>query len=371
MRSAPRVGARVTGGPAGEGSNLGLYWGDDAYAIERAIDALAQRVGSAAGGPPERWRVGGDATSASLIGERLATATMFGGGSLAIVSEPWPLLRSKAGREELAGVLGNVAPGNALALTATFDRSAKAPAALDALRELVRGAGGEAREFKAPKGGAMTRWIEDRAAERSIRLEPGAARELATRIGAMVAEGDVDRRRQGMVAVGELDKLALYRGGQPVTQDDVRALVAEAVPGSAWALLDAVGERRAAEANEQLARLMTNTPEPVLLAQLHRRVRTLIEVADELAAGKTAGSLVRTLHLKPFQADKLAGHARRWTFAELRAALDGLLDLDGLVKGVGGAAGTEAQRRLAFSLWVSERVSARSGLPRSPVRAPA
>jgi len=281
MRSAPRVGARVTGGPAGEGSNLGLYWGDDAYAIERAIDALAQRVGSAAGGPPERWRVGGDATSASLIGERLATATMFGGGSLAIVSEPWPLLRSKAGREELAGVLGNVAPGNALALTATFDRSAKAPAALDALRELVRGAGGEAREFKAPKGGAMTRWIEDRAAERSIRLEPGAARELATRIGAMVAEGDVDRRRQGMVAVGELDKLALYRGGQPVTQDDVRALVAEAVPGSAWALLDAVGERRAAEANELLARLMTNTPEPVLLAQLHRRVRTLIEVADE------------------------------------------------------------------------------------------
>ena len=73
MRSAPRVGARVTGGPAGEGSNLGLYWGDDAYAIERAIDALAQRVGSAAGGPPERWRVGGDATSAPLIGERLAT----------------------------------------------------------------------------------------------------------------------------------------------------------------------------------------------------------------------------------------------------------------------------------------------------------
>ena len=114
----------MTGGPAGEGSNLGLYWGDDAYAIERAIDALAQRVGSAAGGPPERWRVGGDATSASLIGERLATTTMFGGGSLAIVSEPWPLLRSKAGREELAGVLGNVAPGNALALTATLDFTA-------------------------------------------------------------------------------------------------------------------------------------------------------------------------------------------------------------------------------------------------------
>ena len=41
----------------------------------------------------------------------------------------------------------------------------------------------------------------------------------------------------------ELDKLALYRGADPIAADDVRALVAEAVPGSVWAFTDAVGER--------------------------------------------------------------------------------------------------------------------------------
>jgi DNA polymerase III delta subunit len=351
-------------------SNIGLYWGDDAYGIGRAVEALATRVAETAGGPLEHWRATGEVVSPEVIAEHVAMATLFGGGSLAVVSEPWPLVRSKAAREALKDILSNVAPGNALALTVTLDGSGRPPAALEALREAVRGAGGEALEFKTPKGGAMTRWIEDRAKERSIRLEPGSARELATRIGALVAEGDIDRRRQGMIAVGELEKLALYRPDGPVSVEDVRALVAETVPGSAWALLDAVGERRTREAAELLERLIATTPEPVLLAQLHRRIRQLIEVADHLAAGTSAGALVRIMRMKPFQADKLAGQARRWTVPELVAALDGLLELDGLVKGVAGATATDAQRRLGFSLWLVELVSASPTVgPGSTVRA--
>jgi len=98
----------------------------------------------------------------------------------------------------------------------------------------------------------------------------------------------------------------------------------------------------------------------VLLAQLHRRIRQLIEVADYLAGGMRPGGLVRALRLKPFQAEKLAGQARRWSPWELIAALDGLLELDSLVKGVGGTTATEAQRRMAFSLWLSELVAASS-----------
>ena len=66
----------------------------------------------------------------------------------------------------------------------------------------------------------------------------------------------------------------------------------------------------------------------MVLVQLHRRIRELLEVADHLAAGATAGSLVRTLGMKPFRVEKLVGQARRWTLAELDDALEGLLDLD-------------------------------------------
>ena len=89
-------------------------------------------------------------------------------------------------------------------------------------------------------------------------------------------DNDAERRNQTRMAALELDKLSLYRGNEQVSVDDVRALVAEAVPGSVWALTDAVGQRDAAKASALLDRLAPSTPEPVLLAVLHRRIRDYI-----------------------------------------------------------------------------------------------
>ncbi len=95
----------------------------------------------------------------------------------------------------------------------------------------------------------------------------------------------------------ELDKLALYREGATITVDDVRALVAEAVPGSIWAFSDAVAERKTGPALAYLEILIgtttdpavkapTSVPEPVLITVLHRRIRELIEMGDRLASGE-------------------------------------------------------------------------------------
>ncbi len=271
--------------------------------------------------------------------------------------DPAPLLRSKAEREALDGAIRTVAPGNALVFLEQGDAGARRSAALQGLEASVQRAGGDAKEFRAPREGQLAAWIEGRANERSITLGPGAAKELARRVGGFVREGDVDRQRQGALAVGELEKLSLYRPFDPVTEADVRALVSEVVPDSTWAFLDAVADRKVAVAAPLLDRLLETTPEPVLLVQLHRRIRELIEVADHLAAGATPGSLVRTLGMKPFRVDKLVGQARRWRVAELDDALEGLLELDAKVKGAPDAGATEAQRRLAFSLWMRERVA--------------
>jgi hypothetical protein len=55
-----------------------------------------------------------------------------------------------------------------------------------------------------------------------------------------------------------------------------------------------------------------------------------------------------------FRLRTLSGQARGWTTSELTAALDGLVELDAMVKGVPGEERDEAQRRLAFSLWVMD-----------------
>lgn len=282
---------------------------------------------------------------------------MFGSGSVAIVRGAGVLIRSAEGRDALLGALATVAPGNGLAVLEETDSGAKDPPN-KALAEAIRAAGGEVRRFEAPREGALANWIEVRARERQIQLAPGAARELATRVGGFVREGDVQRQYQGRIAVMELEKLALrHAPGEPVTIEDVMALVAEAVPGSVWAFVDAVGMRQRSRALGLLERLIEDKPAPVLLAVLHRRLRELIEVQDRLERGESPGSLVRSMRLAPFRAETLARQAKGWTGPELDAALDGLVELDAQIKGVGGRASTEARDRLSFDLWITDRVA--------------
>jgi DNA polymerase III delta subunit len=282
---------------------------------------------------------------------------MFGAGSVAIVPGIGALVRSVAGKDELATILATVAPGNGLAIVEETESTAReAPSKVVA--EAIRGAGGLVQQVKAPVQGALSAWIDARARERAITLGPGAAQELATRIGGFIREGDVERQQQGRIAVMELEKLALrHADGGAITTDDVRDLVAEAVPGSVWSFVDAIGMRQRARALELLERLIEDKPAPVLLAVLHRRIRELIEVLDRLERGETPGSLVRSMRLVPFRAETLARQARGWTGSELDAALEGLVDLDAQVKGVGGRRSTDARDRLAFDLWITDRAA--------------
>jgi DNA polymerase III delta subunit len=334
---------------------LAWYHGDDAYGLDRAADALYARL-AAAEPALDRVRVRGDATTAATLAAQVATAPLFGGGTFIVVVEPGPLLRKAEDRDTLLALIRSVAPGNALVFLEPDDGSNRPAAGIAVLQKAVQAAGGEVRQLRAPRAGQLAGWIEQRARERGIRFGPGAARELTTRIGGFVQEGDVDRRAQVQQAVAELDKLALYRPDGAVSTDDVRALVAEAVPGSAWAFLDAVGLRRVPRALELLERLLDATPELVILAQLHRRIRELLEVADRLASRETPGSLVQSMKLKPFRAERLVEQARAWTLPELDDALEGLVELDFALRGSTGNPSHEAQRRLAFVLWVGERV---------------
>lgn len=344
---------------------VAYFWGDDGYAIEAAVEAFRGDPARFPGGAPERWRSrvdpGGAARLLDEIGARLATGTMFGSGTLAILSNAGQLVRKGADREALADAIGRIADGNGLVIAEESDGGGKDPPS-KVLAETIRAAGGEIRRFEAPKEGMLAAWVEARARERVVTLGPGAARELATRVGGFVREGDIDRTNQGRLIVMELGKLALLHAtgegtNAAVTVEDVRALVPEAVPGSIWGFVDAVGMRQRDRSLGFLERLLEGTPEPVLLAVLHRRIRELIEIADRLGSGETPGSLVRSMKLNPYRAETLARQAHGWTVGELAAALEGLLALDARVKGVGGAAAGPSQIRLAFDLWIADRVA--------------
>jgi DNA polymerase III delta subunit len=341
-------------------SPLAWFWGDDELSAARAVDRLAATLATDTGGPLDRWELRGSldqaGTQIAQLNERVATPVMFGGGTLAIVTGVGALAKTNERRDDLIRTIGLLAPGNGLVFLEAAKTGAKGPTQKKIV-DAIAAAGGVVKAFPTPKAGSLTGWIENEAREQGVALGPGAAREIAQRLGAFVTQGDVERRSQTWIAAGELTKLGLYRDGGPVSVDDVRALVPEAVPASVWAFSDAVGDRQRGKALESLARLLDVTPEPILTTVLHRRVRELLELNDRLGSGERLPAAAKAMGImSEFRAQTLAGQARAWTVAELHAALDGVLELDAMVKGVPDTGQDAAQRRMAFTLWVVDHV---------------
>jgi DNA polymerase III delta subunit len=359
-------------------ARLAYFWGEDAFAIERAVADLAALAGEP-DAPLGIWRSssdddgateGSDASGgtaskrrARLLDEaaaRIGTAPLFGGGTLVVIRQPGAILRESVARERLLGLLSFLAPGNALVFTDLVASGARTAAAAGVLADAVTAAGGSTRQFPALTRERMERWINERAAELGIVMGPGAARLLAERVGAYVRESDVDRRRQSELANGELEKLALYRPGGTVSREDVQELVAESVPGSTWAFLDAAAARQGGDASWLANRLLEDgLPLPVLVSQLHRRLRDLIVVREHLDSGARSGDLVRTMRLQPFRAQKLAEQAGAWSVDGLQQAVDGLLELDLRSKGIALDGSTaqmsDARDALGLLVWIAEQ----------------
>lgn len=338
---------------------LAYLFGDDDLALDRAVARIAE-TWVATGEKPERWDLRGNRNLATSqiaeLGLRIASPVLFGGGTMAVVSNPGSLTVKTEDRDALVGLLAVLAPGNALVVVEQSATGAKSPGQAK-LAEAITSAGGVLQRHESPREGALAAWVEREARETGVALEPGAAKELAKRIGGFVRDGDADRRDQTRRASAELAKLGLYRPSGQVTVGDVADLVAEAVPGSGWALADAVGERNGPRATELLDILAETSPELVIVAILHRRVRELIEVLDRSRSARNAAEIGRPMGIQSaFRVERLVEQARRWQPAELNAALDGLLEVEATVKGAPGRGAGDAQRRLAFTLWIADHV---------------
>ena len=347
---------------------LAYLYGDDDLTIDRVVEKFATSLAEG-GAPLERWSLRGSRNAApAQIAElhgRIATPVLFGGGTLAVVRNPGGLMVRTEDREAMLAIVPLAAGGNGLVIvdeTASGDKAPGQPK----LAEAIRSAGGFVKQIDSPREGALAAWIDGEARDRGMRLAQGASKELAARIGGFVREGDADRRDQTRRAAMELEKLALYRPDVLISTDDIAELVSEAVPGSAWAFADAVGDRDGPRATALLETLAGTTAEPVIVVVLHRRIRELLELLDRLPRAKNLGEAGRAMGINSaFRAQRLAEQGRRWTIPGLSAALDGLLELEAVVKGAPGRGSSEEARRMAFTLWIADHVG-RSGVRRPP-----
>jgi DNA polymerase-3 subunit delta len=231
--------------------------------------------------------------------------------------------------EAVAAALGDLPPD----VTVVLICRAKAPAKLV---RAVKAAGGELREFEAPKAKEMPRALVADAKRLGFRLEAGAARMLVDRIGANPL-----RLRH------ELERLALWAGeGGEVTADALAAMTADTSEAAVWALSDALLERdprRALSIAEQLIAQGENVTG--IVYGLASRLRKACVAVAQLEDGVPPKRVEAGLGMHPYAARQLVAKLRQAELGDLREATGALADLEVWCRG-----GTDYGDELALTL---------------------
>lgn len=170
------------------------------------------------------------------------------------------------------------------------------------------------------QGTELSRWVETRVKERGGVMAASVLRGLVERIGANLWQMD-----------NEIQKLVAYAGGQSITAAMVDELVYASFEGKIFQLIDAISQKRSADAIRLLQEeRWSGVNDHYLLTMLGRQVRILLGARAMLAENPRATSqeLAVMLDIHPFVAQKALTQARGFSLEHLKAVHDLLFEFD-------------------------------------------
>jgi len=231
--------------------------------------------------------------------------------------------------EAVCAVLGEIPPDVTLVLISR----AKAPAKL---ARAVKAAGGELREFAAPKAKDMPRALVAEAKQLGFRLDAAAARMLVDRMGANPVR-----------LHHELERLALWAGdGGEVTADALAAMTTDTSEAVVWALSDALLERDSRRAVSIAERLISQGGNVTgIVYGIASRLRKACAALTQLENGIPPKQVESGLGMHPYAARQLMARLRGSELDELQEATGALADLEVWCRG-----GTDYGDELALTL---------------------
>ena len=205
------------------------------------------------------------------------------------------------------------------------------------LHKAVEQAGGELREFAAPKPWQLPKWVVERAREEGLELDGDAAKALVAAVGP---------RQQRLAR--EVERLALLAHPRAqLSAAQVERLASGAPASQVYDLADALvaGDAAAALA---VAEGLTSRERPAgLMFPLVRRLREVHRAAELLDAGVPAAAVRSQLKMAPWAAKRTLAQAEKVDREGLERALWLFADLELELRGGGGG---ELDEATAFSL---------------------
>jgi DNA polymerase III subunit delta len=302
-----------------------LLTGGDRPKVRLALRRLRARFG------PESVEM---LSAETVSGEEAVAACnalgLFGGDGRLVVVEN--VERWKA--EDVAAIeayLGEPAPGSVLALVA--EEKLRSPK----LAQVVSRAG-QVLTYEAPKPRGLPAWVRARFESAGVQADQGAAQALVEIVGDDLA-----------ALATEVDKIADWSQGEPVTRREVEQLAAPASEAAAWVVTDAWGDRDLPRALAACEADLRHGGEPFLVAvRLASQVALVRSVQSLAAEGVSVKEMARRLRKHEFRVRKALAHAEDYSRDELDAAIVRLAALDEAVKGGSRLSGElELERALA------------------------
>jgi len=198
--------------------------------------------------------------------------------------------------------------------------------AVKQLGKAVEKAGGELREYAAPKPWELPKWCIGHARELGLQLDPDAAKELVGRVGS--SQQRLSR---------ELEKIALaLHPSVNVTSADVELLAAGDIAPGAYDLADALvaGDLKATLALAEQLDEHGERPGKLIFPVV-RRLRDVHQAASMLAAGMPDAKVGEALKGPPWAAKKVIAKAKKADVATLERAICVFADLEVELRGGG------------------------------------
>jgi DNA polymerase III subunit delta len=305
-----------------------LVCGDDDAKID-AWRARVRRRAEEERGPGGLETFDAQSTDAAEVAAALSALTFEPGTRYLLVDDvgAW-----KAGAlAPVEGALAALPPDTVLVLIVRGKASRQ-------LRAAIEKAGGEVREYTAPKPWHLPKWCIERGRELGIELEGEAAKELVALVG--TSQQRLSR---------ELEKLALavYPRGT-VSLGDVEQLAARDAAPQAYDLADALvaGDLRATLALAEELEAHGERPGR-LVFPIARRLREVHRAAVMLDAGMSEQKVGEALRVPPWLAKKTVSRAKKADVAALERALSVFAELEVELRGGGDV---QLDEDTAFSL---------------------
>jgi DNA polymerase-3 subunit delta len=185
-------------------------------------------------------------------------------------------------------------------------------------------AGPGAQYFAAPGKDNLPGWIVRRAKEHGAVIEPSAAGLLARLVGPELRTLN-----------NELEKLALYVAGQrPIQRADIELLVPYTEEAEQFGLANAIGQRDARRAYDQLRKELDEGSQPMaILGSIAAQIRALIEVKDMAEQGMSPLEIANAKGWRSdFAAKARLKEAANFSMARLEQTLETLLEIDVAIK---------------------------------------